>query len=303
VQLIGYFTMVKSNSSSAITYAKNARKAFLFFCNEHKATIRQATGLGKGRDGRKALDNKVFEAWKHLPQEHRAKYDQMAREDKLRFQAEVASGLPVKQVAKKPKATAIAPKKAMSPFLFFSEAERPRVMEEAAAAGEELKLADIAKRLGKMWKQLTEEEKKPYYIQGEAAKAQYKEDVEAYLGRQQPVKAKKAAARDADLPKKFVGAYMRFMSANRTRVKAASAVPLNAKDLSRALATEWKALSAEQKQPFEEAAAGDSARFREEMQAYRIRKHEEQRQAKAAKASKPRRSGATTSWVKKHAKA
>jgi len=292
--------MVKSSSSSEITYAKNARRPFLFFCNEHKATIRQATGLGKGRDGRKALDNKISEAWKHLPQEHRAKYDQMAREDKRRFQAEVASGLPVKQVAKKPKAAAIAPKKAKTSFLFFSQAERPHVLKEAAAAGEELKLGDPAKRLGKKWRKMTEEEKQPYLVQAEAAMAQYKEDVEAYLGRPQPVKVKKAAARDADLPKMFVGAYMRFMSANRPRVKAASAVPLNAKDLSRALAVEWKALSEEQKQPFEEAAAEDCTRYRDEMQAYRIRKFGETH-GKMSKATKVDATAAAPK-VKKHTK-
>merc|ERR1719161_2601512 len=58
------------------------------------------------------------------------------------------------------------PQKPQSGFMLFSNAERPRVMEKEKAdcetKGEKLEVSKVAKKLGEMWKDLPEAQKKEY---------------------------------------------------------------------------------------------------------------------------------------------
>jgi hypothetical protein len=48
------------------------------------------------------------------------------------------------------------PKRAMSSFMFFANAKRP----EVRSAHPDLKITEVGKKLGEMWKQLEDTEKK-----------------------------------------------------------------------------------------------------------------------------------------------
>ncbi|EAY08175.1 HMG box family protein [Trichomonas vaginalis G3] len=59
-----------------------------------------------------------------------------------------------------------------SPYIFFCQEKRPQVKEENPG----IAFGDIAKKLGEMWKNLSEEEKKPYMEMAEKDKEAHKND-------------------------------------------------------------------------------------------------------------------------------
>ncbi|KAG6837769.1 hypothetical protein H0H93_001696 [Arthromyces matolae] len=93
--------------------------------------------------------------------------------------AEKSSG--GKRAKKDPK----APKRALSAYMFFSQDWRERIKAENPDAG----FGEVGKLLGAKWKELDDEEKKPYLDQAVKDKARAEEEKAAYDG-------KKSAADD-----------------------------------------------------------------------------------------------------------
>eukprot|EP00798_Chlamydomonas_sp_ICE-L_P007605 gene7605-758_t len=62
-----------------------------------------------------------------------------------------------------------APKKPLSGYMFFCKDNREAVKEKDPS----LKITEIASELGRMWKLLTDEEKKPFQAQAEKDKERY----------------------------------------------------------------------------------------------------------------------------------
>ncbi|EIE79999.1 hypothetical protein G6F46_001817 [Rhizopus delemar] len=65
-----------------------------------------------------------------------------------------------------------APKRALSAYMFFSQANREKVIKE----NPEAKFGEIGKILGAKWKEMTEEEKKPFVEKAEADKKRYEDE-------------------------------------------------------------------------------------------------------------------------------
>jgi len=103
-------------------------------------------------------------------------------------------------------------------------------------------------------------------------------------------KKKKPAAkkqkRDANAPKGAKSAWLYFMDAKREEVKAANPT-FALGDISKRLGEMWKAMSSEDKQPFEEQARADRERYKEEMEEYKLTPGYKPPEKKA-KAGKPR---------------
>ncbi|KAF2948806.1 hypothetical protein DAI22_01g061600 [Oryza sativa Japonica Group] len=78
-----------------------------------------------------------------------------------------------------------APKRAMTPFMYFSMAERGNMKNN----NPDLPTTEIAKKLGEMWQKMTGEEKQPYIQQSQVDKKRYEKESAVYRG---------AAAMDVD---------------------------------------------------------------------------------------------------------
>merc|ERR1711861_7520 len=63
-----------------------------------------------------------------------------------------------------------APKKPLTPFFLFSQEKR----EEVSKANPEMKLAQIGKKMGELWRGLSDEEKAPYKERTQKAMEAYK---------------------------------------------------------------------------------------------------------------------------------
>ncbi|KIM29253.1 hypothetical protein M408DRAFT_328926 [Serendipita vermifera MAFF 305830] len=69
-----------------------------------------------------------------------------------------------------------APKKALSPYMFFTQEYREKIKEENPGIG----FGEVAKKLGAKWKSMSDEEKEPYVEKHQADKKRAEEAKEAY---------------------------------------------------------------------------------------------------------------------------
>ncbi|XP_006643849.1 FACT complex subunit SSRP1-A [Oryza brachyantha] len=123
--------------------------------------------------------------------------DSGGEKEKLSKKEAISSKPPVKRKAKgrdeegsekrkpKKKKDPNAPKRAMTPFMYFSMAERATMKNN----NPDLPTTEIAKKLGEMWQKMTAEEKQPYIQQSQVDKKRYEKESAVYRG---------AAAMDVD---------------------------------------------------------------------------------------------------------
>eukprot|EP00636_Phaeomonas_parva_P006006 CAMPEP_0118863380 /NCGR_PEP_ID=MMETSP1163-20130328/8271_1 /TAXON_ID=124430 /ORGANISM="Phaeomonas parva, Strain CCMP2877" /LENGTH=781 /DNA_ID=CAMNT_0006797381 /DNA_START=105 /DNA_END=2450 /DNA_ORIENTATION=+ len=167
-----------------------------------------------------------------------------------------------------------APKKAMSAFMFFSNAKR----EEIKKANPEFSITDISKEAGRLWREMTDDEKKPYQAQADADKERYAKAMESYEppeasdddGEEEETGGKKKRAKakkDPDAPKKNLTAFFHFQAAKREQVKADNP-EMKIADIGREMGRLWGAMTDAEKAPFQAKAEEDKARYKREMEEY-----------------------------------
>jgi len=91
--------------------------------------------------------------------------------------------------AAKPKKNPNAPKRPLSAYMFFSQDWRERIKTENPEAG----FGEIGKLLGAKWKEMEEEDKKPYNEQAAADKVRAEREKEALVTKKKEEKAKESA--------------------------------------------------------------------------------------------------------------
>lgn len=134
----------------------------------------------------------------------------LSDEDKQPFVAEAkrlrqAAKPPVNPNSKKTKKATKdpnAPKRPKNGFMLFSDEVRTEVKAELEAAREnpevKIRQADVAKRMGEMWKELGEDDKAPYEQQAAIANEEYSRAKAIYDEQKQKEKEAAAAAPAAD---------------------------------------------------------------------------------------------------------
>jgi len=72
----------------------------------------------------------------------------------------------------------LRPKRTRSAFFFFCDEKRPNLMNEVRQKGNKINVGEISKKLGKMWKNLSNRNK--YDTLNKKDKLRYQEEMEAY---------------------------------------------------------------------------------------------------------------------------
>lgn len=74
------------------------------------------------------------------------------------------------------------PKRAKSAYLFFSDAHRNKVMNKMKKKnkGASIRIANVSKELGAMWKKLNDTQKAPFNKLAEKDRERYKDEMETY---------------------------------------------------------------------------------------------------------------------------
>ena len=135
--------------------------------------------------------------WRKLSDTDRAKWDEAARNDKVRFVREKAaySG-PYKLPKRRAKKNPLAPKRPMSAFLKYSQSRRKNVKEE----NPDMSNTDVSRLLGEMWRNASDEEKAPYRDEEEIERADYNARIKKFkadLAQQESAKRKATRTKKA----------------------------------------------------------------------------------------------------------
>jgi hypothetical protein len=126
----------------------------------------------------------VSKAWKNLPEDERAKWEEIAKQDKARYEMEKSTytgpwKVAVAKQKKKNKDTG-APKRPMSAFLAFLHSNRKDVKNKHKDATN----TDISRILAKMWKDADMIEKEFFITEESQRRQEYKEAMSKWKMRQ-----------------------------------------------------------------------------------------------------------------------
>ncbi|XP_031728589.1 high mobility group protein B1a [Anarhichas minor] len=136
------------------------------------------------------FSKKCSERWKPMTLKEKGKFEDLAKQDKVRYEREMMSYVPPRGSRTKKFKDPNAPKRPPSAFFVFCAEYRPKVKGETPG----LTIGDVAKRLGEMWNGTASEDKKPFEKKAAKLKEKYEIDVAAYRAKTKPGAAGAAAA-------------------------------------------------------------------------------------------------------------
>mmetsp|Transcript_31794 Transcript_31794/g.48763 ORF Transcript_31794/g.48763 Transcript_31794/m.48763 type:complete len:590 (+) Transcript_31794:25-1794(+) len=158
---------------------KRFKSAYMFFSTSKHKEIR--SGLGTVRAATEkttTIAKMVSKAWKELPEAQRATWEEMARLDKARYEAEKAEYKGPWKVpkTKRQQKDPNAPKRPMSAFIAYSVKKRSTVREEHPEASS----SEIARILSNMWKAAPESERQFYIDEEYRLRQTYKAEMKKW---------------------------------------------------------------------------------------------------------------------------
>ena len=249
---------------------KNARNAYIFFCGEKRPEVKEKNPDMVPKDILKELGG----LWQITDDKMRAKYQNMADEDKKRYGVEMKNYIPsddekeVKDGKKKRvKKSKDAPKGAKSAYMFLCIEKRSEVKE----ANKELGPKEILKELGKLWQNT--QDRKQYEDMAQKDKERYNEEMENYVPIDDKDVCKKArkprSKKVKGSPKNAKSAYMFFCADKREVVKKENP-DMKSREILGELGKMWKEIkdtSAAKK--YEKMVLSDKDRYNEEMEKFK----------------------------------
>jgi len=124
------------------------------------------------------FSKKCSERWRTMSPTEKGKFEDMAKQDKVRYEREMRNYVPPRGMKKSKKRfkDPNAPKRPPSAFFIFCADFRQKVKSESPG----LSIGDTAKKLGEMWNSSAAEEKQPYEKKAAKLKEKYDKDIIAY---------------------------------------------------------------------------------------------------------------------------
>ncbi|XP_060939955.1 high mobility group protein B2a [Limanda limanda] len=145
---------------------------FVATCREEHKRKHPGVGVGFAE-----FSKKCSERWKTVSAKEKVKFEDMAKNDKVRYDREMTTYVPPKGAKKgKKKKDPNAPKRPPSAFFVFCSDHRARIKEENPG----ITIGDIAKKLGELWGTQTSKDKAPHEAKAAKLKEKYEKDVAAY---------------------------------------------------------------------------------------------------------------------------
>jgi high mobility group protein B3 len=121
---------------------------------------------------------KLGEAWNKISDKEKKHYEELAAQDKERFESEIKSYVPsadsVEESGRK-KQKGDGPKRPLTGYMYFCHEERNKVKEE----NPQMSGKEITKELANRWKNLTDAQKAPYYEKQKDDKVRYETEKKA----------------------------------------------------------------------------------------------------------------------------
>ncbi|EPQ13712.1 High mobility group protein B3 [Myotis brandtii] len=132
------------------------------------------------------FSKKCSERWKTMSAKEKSKFDEMAKAYKVRYDQEMKDYGPAKGGKKK---DPNAPKRPLSGFFLFCLKFHPKIK----STNPGVSIGDVAKKLGEMWNNLSDSEKKLYNNKAAKLKEKYEKDVADYISLKASLMVQRAA--------------------------------------------------------------------------------------------------------------
>ena len=255
---------------------KAARSALAFYSMKHRPAFKvQFPGVGI-----EAINEKLREKWEQLAEEDKTSFGkqaardlerytwQRAEFDRRRAAARAAAGLDPLPVGRSRRKRKRSVKSAKSAWMFFSGAMWARTKE----ANPDLDFSEVGKLVGNEWRSLSAEQKAPYKQKAEADAKRYKVELKASIqSGAAPHQGKRARAphrrgrgrsgfRSKVKPAR--SAWMLFSKDAWAQIKADDNIV--GSEMTRVVGERWRALTPDEKRPYQEAHQREVERFNRE---------------------------------------
>jgi len=160
---------------------KGVKSAYIFFSEHEKKEAE--------RHGRALLfteHSKLCGAkWKDLNDDEKAPFHKLAEKDRKRYEKEMEDYNPPSdsdsederpKKKKKKQKDPLAPKKNVTAYFHFAAEKRPGIK----AKTPDISVTEVAKEIGKLWRELTADEKIPFEQKAQEDKVRYQKEFEEY---------------------------------------------------------------------------------------------------------------------------
>jgi len=308
---------------------KRNLSAYFIFTNERRAALKAQHPDKKLT----ALTTLMAAEWKSMDADKKKAFQDRAAEQKKKFEAAMveykktesyaqhqlklsawkaeAKLTADKKAAKKPK-DPNAPKKPPTAYFLFAA----RIRKEVTEANPEMKMTEIAKVIGRKWKETSDAAKKPFQDEANRMKQAHKERVAEYqqssdcrafeqkltdwkhrqdaaqmeaqngpssdgAAASRPKVAMPRKPKDPNAPKKAASAYLLYSNSVRDAVRAANPT-MKMTEISKVIGSQWKALSEEEQLRWKGVAARKKEEYQIAVEKYKGSEHQMSFDAKMA---------------------
>ncbi len=158
------------------------------------------------------------------------------------------------------------PRGALTPYMCYSKEVRPSIMQQHPNAS----VTEVAKLIGAQWRQLTDDQKRPYTEMARKDRERYKEAMQHYTPTPgyEDTGRRRRKKKDPNAPKKPKSAY--FIYAETRRADLRQQFPDDrVSDTAKRTGEEWRNMNDEDKRPFREQAEVLKKQYDEAMAEYR----------------------------------
>jgi len=278
---------VKRNKIKDPNKPKRGKSAYICFCTKNREAAKKELG-----DGAKATEvtSHLGEMWRALKESKKASdkkalvaLELEAAEDKARYNEEIKDYIvpsddellaSKKGSKKKSDKDPNAPKRNKTAYIYFCSDKRAEAKSEL---GDDAKATEVTALLGKMWKELKEdddrsEEMEKYTKMAADDKTRYENENKDYVsvfGENQTKKASKKSDKDSNAPKRNKTAYIYFCSDKRADAKSELGDDAKATEVTALLGKMWKELKededrSDELEKYTKMAVDDKARYENE---------------------------------------
>eukprot|EP00591_Stephanopyxis_turris_P004802 CAMPEP_0195506756 /NCGR_PEP_ID=MMETSP0794_2-20130614/325_1 /TAXON_ID=515487 /ORGANISM="Stephanopyxis turris, Strain CCMP 815" /LENGTH=227 /DNA_ID=CAMNT_0040633181 /DNA_START=138 /DNA_END=821 /DNA_ORIENTATION=+ len=161
------------------------------------------------------------------------------------------------------------PKRNMSSFFLYSNANRARIKSENPDAT----FGEIAKLVSEEFKAISDKERKKWDTKAAKDKKRYDEEMRHYVPPEEssdeegPKKKKKKKAKDPNKPKRNMSSFFLYSNANRAQFKLQNP-DATFGELAKIISENFKAISDKERKKWDKKAAKDKIRYQQEMEVY-----------------------------------
>ena len=262
------------NSNNKVMRDPNAPKrplsGFFHFSNVGRSKVKAANPDFTVAEVSKELSRR----WHALDEVTKSMFEQMAENDKERFQREKAEynmspkgGYKQTRAKKDPN----APKRPLCGFMCFSNDERVKVREVMPNAG----VGDLGKELGKRWGEASAEVRQKYNEIAVQDKERFVREKSEYAMNpySRQWKGGQRAKKDPNAPKRNVPGFMWFSNEERHKVRDLNP-GMRVGDVAKELSRRWALCDPENKARFEQMAFNDKQRYEKEKHEWHMQQRE-----------------------------